>query len=259
MIRAESSLSLSIDEPIAVLTIDRVAKYNALSEEVWERFPILVGDACAAPGTRVIIVRGAARNFAAGADIDEFDRVFADRAAALRYLEAMIAATDAIAAAPVPVIAAIEGLCIGAGVAVALACDLRIADAAASFAVTPAKLGLLYSLTDTRRLVAAVGSSRAKDLLFTGARIDAAQALSIGLIDVIGGQQDVAAKAAAIAAQSPWTHAHTKSILRAIESGRTTETDETRSWFADASQTNDFKEGLAAFQDRRRPEFPTRR
>ncbi len=254
----DSQVLLSLDGPSATITIERAAKRNALSEAVWKQLPVAIGEACATAKTRVIILRGAGGNFAAGADIAEFDRLFADRSAALGYLETMVAATDAIAGAPLPVIAAIDGLCIGAGVAVALACDVRIADAAATFAVTPAKLGLIYSLTDTRRLMAAVGPSRARDLLFTASSIDAAQALSIGLIDMIGGPEAVAAKAAAIAAQSPWTHMHTKHILRAIEAGTTTETAQTRSWFANASQTSDFQEGLAAFRDRRPPAFPDR-
>lgn len=254
----EAGLCLAFDGAVATLTLDRAEKRNALSAAMWSGLPDAIGEACARRETRVIVLRGAEGNFAAGADIGEFDTVFADHATTAAYLDLMTAATAAIAEAPVPVIAQIEGLCIGAGVAVALACDIRIADAQASFAVTPAKLGLLYSLTDTRRLIAAVGESQAADLLFTGARIDAERAASIGLVDAIGDAAAVTAKAALIAANSAWSHAHTKQVIALVRGGVDRDTEATRTWFANAPQTADFAEGLAAFRARRAPEFPPR-
>lgn len=254
----EPPLLLTFDGAVATVTLNRPTKRNALSSAQWAALPEVIAQACERAETRVIVVRGAGGNFAAGADIDEFGTVFASRDSTLDYLELMSAATCAIAAAPLPVIAYIEGLCIGAGVAVALGCDVRMADPSASFAVTPAKLGLLYSLTDTSRLVAAVGSSRAKDLLFTGARIDAAQALAIGLVDAIGDAAALTAKLELIAANSAWSHAHTKRVVALARDGIQPDTDITRGWFADASETADFAAGLAAFRERRKPGFPSR-
>lgn len=251
-------LRLAFDGAVATLTLDRPDKRNALSDAIWRGLPPAIAQACERRETRAIVLRGAGGNFAAGADIAEFDTVFADRAATSAYLDQMIAATAAIADAPVPVIARIEGLCIGAGVALAVACDIRIADGGASFAVTPAKLGLLYSLTDTRRLIAAVGESQAKDLLFTGARIDAQQAQAIGLVDMIGDDAAVAVKLDTIVANSAWSHAHTKQVVALIRAGVEDDSDATRGWFADAPQTADFAEGLAAFRARRAPRFPSR-
>ncbi len=249
---------LAYDGPIASLTFDRATKHNALSQAIWRRLPDAIEEAHARRETRIIILSGAGGNFAAGADIAEFDTVFADRAATLSYLDDMTAATAAIAAAPVPVIAAIEGLCIGAGVAVALACDLRIADPTASFAVTPAKLGLLYSLIDTRRLITAVGMSHAKMLLFTGKRIDAETARAIGLVDALGDADDVRDLVALIAANSAWSHDHGKKVAALIQAGAMADNEATRRWFADAPATADFPEGLAAFRARRKPDFPSR-
>lgn len=254
----KTSLSHKFDGAVATLTLDRPEKHNALSAEMWKGLPEAIRLAIERRETRVIVLRGAGGNFAAGADIGEFDMVFADRKAMASYLDQMIAATAAIADAPVPVIGYIEGLCIGAGVAVALACDIRIASTQASFGVTPAKLGLLYSVTDTRRLIAAVGEAQATDLLLTGARIDAARALAIGLINEVGDATVVTAKAAMIASNSAWSHMHTKRVIALIRSGVNHDNDTTREWFAEAPQTADFVEGLAAFRARRAPQFPER-
>lgn len=213
-----------------------------------------------APSPRLLLVRGAGGNFASGADIAEFPTVFADRAAALEYGRLVEAATGALAELGKPVIAVIEGYCIGAGLAIALACDLRIAAADARLGAPPAKLGLMYSLMDTRRLVLAVGVSAAKGMLFTGELHPAAEALRLRLVDEIHAPQAleaaVAAKAQAICAASPWSIRHAKAVAALIQQGAVADTDQTRAWYADAVVGADFKEGLAAFHERRPPVFP---
>ncbi len=184
--------------------------------------------------------------------------MFADRAATFAYLDLMTAATAALAETPLPVIAAISGACIGAGVAVALACDVRIAAPDARLAVTPAKLGLMYSLADTKRLLSAVGASQTKDLLFTGRMISAEEALAVGLVDQVGDAAAVAEKALVIAHQSSWTHARSKAVLGRILAGATADDDTTRGWFADAVDGPDYAVGVAAFHRRHPPVFPSR-
>jgi enoyl-CoA hydratase/carnithine racemase len=261
MSEAPSGLpTLLFEGAIAWITFNRPEKRNAFSLAVWRSLPAFLGKAQARSETRVVILRGAGGNFAAGADIEEFDTVFANRTNARAYAADMAAATRAIEAFPIPVIAMIEGLCIGAGVAVALACDLRLAGTNARFAVTPAKLGLMYSLADTKRLTDAVGFSAAKDLLFTARTIDASRAARIGLIDEVCEKLDltVAERARSIAGASPWSVAKAKAVVRKIASGVLAEDEETRGWFTDAIETTDFREGLAAFRARRKPEFPSR-
>ncbi len=250
---------LDLGGPVCTLWFDRADQRNALNIATWRAIPGLIGKATTRPQTRVILIRGAGGHFAAGADIAEFDRVFADRRATLAYLDDMTTATNAIAAAALPVIAVIEGLCIGAGVAVAAACDLRLAAEDAQFAITPAKLGLVYSRLDTRRVVDLVGASAAKDLLFTGRMITAGAAHAIGLVDGVFAPAALSAaaleKASLIAANSAWTHRHSKAIVASIMAGSRDDDDETRGWFADAPEGADYREGIAAFHLRRTLNF----
>ena len=252
-----ASTLLTIEGPVASLFFDRPEKRNAFDQSAWREIPEQIARAVGDPAVRVIVVRGRGGNFAAGADIAEFDTVFASRESTLDYLSLMSAATAAIEAAPLPVVAFIEGLCFGAGVAVALSCDVRVASDDARFAITPAKLGLMYSLADTKRVVDAVGAPKAKDLLFTGRVVDASEALSIGLVDVLA--DDVAAKVSETALLSSWTHARTKAVVRKLLDGQQEESDETRAWFADAIDAPDYAEGVAAFRSRRLPAFPPRK
>jgi enoyl-CoA hydratase/carnithine racemase len=259
---ASGALVLSFDESVATLTLNRPERGNAIDAAMWGAMPEVVDAVARQADALALVVRGAAGNFAAGADIAEFDTVFADRASTLRYAASMLAATGALARIARPTIALIEGHCIGAGVALALACDLRIAASDATFAITPARLGLVYTLTDTRRLAAAIGNAAAKDLLFTGRRIDAAEALALRLVGSVvepaALDAAVQAKARTIASASQWSVRQAKAMLERIEAGAATETEETRGWFADAPEGEDFREGLAAFRAKRAPRFPWR-
>ena len=174
---------LSDDGAVARLTLDRPQTRNAIPAAGWaelERLIGTVGDGDA----RLLIVAGEGGAFCAGADLSDFPALRDDEAARIRFREGMRAALDALAALPIPTIALIEGPCYGAGVALALACDLRIAGAEARFAITPAKIGISYPQEDVHRLVGAVGPGQASRLLFTARSIDAAEALRIGLADL---------------------------------------------------------------------------
>jgi len=256
---AGGALDLSLEPPLAVLTLNRPEARNAFNTAMWRAIPELVDLISRDSAIRVLLVRGAGGNFASGADITEFPRVFADHASALAYGRLIETATAAIAGLDRPVIAWIEGYCIGAGLAVALACDLRLAQDDAKFGAPPAKLGLMYSLTDTRRLVQAVGGSVAKALLFTGQLYAAPEAHAVGLIDETHGgdalEAAVRTKAEVISSLSPWSIGRAKAIVEMVLAGQAAETDLTRGWFADAAEHADFAEGLAAFQARRSPIF----
>lgn len=169
--------TLAIDDGVARLTLDRPAARNAIPVAGWAAFAAKLDEALAA-GVRLLLLEGAGGAFCAGADIGEFPETEPGR---LR--RAMRGALDRLAALEIPTIAAIGGPCYGAGVALALACDIRFAGAEARFAITPAKMGISYPQEDVHVLVAAIGPGQAARLLYSGAAIDAAEALRIGLAD----------------------------------------------------------------------------
>jgi enoyl-CoA hydratase/carnithine racemase len=149
-------------EGVATLVLNRPTRRNAVTHAMWEALPPLLAGLAADPDVALLVLRGAGEHFCGGADIGEFAESYADEAAAARSNAAIRAGVEALAAFPKPALALIRGACVGGGVSLALACDLRIAGGEARFAITPAKLGLTYNLGDTARLVRAVGVSRAK-------------------------------------------------------------------------------------------------
>lgn len=240
--------------PIAHLVIDRAAKRNAITQAMWEQFPGLIASAMADDAVRVLILRAAEPGaFSAGADIAEFGAGARDPVWRAANQAAIARAQIDLTHAPKPVIAFIEGDCVGGGCGLALACDLRVATSAARFGITPAKLGLVYSLHDTKLLVDAVGASQAKRILFTAGLIDADEALRIGLIDLMA--DDAAELADTIAAASPHTARHAKAMVRRILNGQSADDAETSALFADAFTMPDFDEGVAAFLAKRKPVF----
>jgi enoyl-CoA hydratase/carnithine racemase len=256
---ADDGLQLSIDGPIAWLTLNRPNHRNAMTQAMWRALPTVAAQVGADPSIRVLVVRGAGGNFASGADISEFRVVMANREAALKYKRLVEYAIDALADLSLPVIAMIEGYCIGAGLAIALACDLRLSAASARLCAPPAKLGLVYSLKDTRRLIAAVGASAAKAMLFTGALLDVSEALQIGLVDEVHAPEQledaVRSLAKSIARLSSWSARGAKAIVAQVLAGQVEETAQSLSWYADAVEGPDFAEGLAAFEQKRPPVF----
>jgi enoyl-CoA hydratase/carnithine racemase len=248
------TLRLERHGPIAHLILDRAAKRNAITQTMWERFPVLIGEAMADPAIRVLVLRAAEPGaFSAGADIAEFASGARDPHWRARNQAAIAAAQLALTRAAKPTIALVEGDCVGGGCGLAIACDLRVATAAARFGITPAKLGLVYSLHDTKLLVDLVGPAQAKRILFTAELIDATEAHRIGLVDLL--DADALALAERIAANSAHTAREAKAMVRRILDGQAEDDGETRALFADAFDGPDFAEGVAAFLEKRRPVF----
>lgn len=251
-------IRLEADGPVARLLINRPDKRNALDQAMWETIPLCVAEALARPETRVIILASAAPGiFCAGADIAEFARESAAAAWRARNQAAIRATQLSLARAPIPVIAAIDGDCVGGGCGLALAADIRICAPAARFGITPARLGLVYPQHDTRLLVDLVGPGQAKRLLFTGCLIDAAQAQAIGLVELVA--PDPAAAAAALAADivasSSFTQRGTKAVVRRVLDGATDDDAESFALFDRAFTEPDFAEGVAAFLGKRPARF----
>ena len=183
MASVEAGLRLERDGAVAELVLARPERQNAIGRATWRALAEHCLALDADPAVRVVVVRGEPPSFSAGADIAEFAEVFADASAAHAYNELVQLALDRLERLGKPTIAQIGGSCIGGGCGLAVACDLRFAASDARFGITPAKLGLAYSLGDVRRLVNLIGPARAKDLLFSARLIDADEALRLGLID----------------------------------------------------------------------------
>ena len=173
-------------DAIATVTLNRPEVHNALNVATYGDLPDLVRDLDADPSVKVVVLRGAGqRSFASGADIKEFEAERSDGVKAKAYNEKVAAAEHAIEELTKPSIAMIHGYCIGGGAGLALACDIRFADDKAKFAITPSKLGLVYSLESTKRMVDLVGPARAKWVLYSGLQIPAARAYELGLFDEV--------------------------------------------------------------------------
>ena len=207
----------------------------------------------------MIVIRGAGPEaFAAGADISEFGEARNDAAAAARYERLNGEAFAAIRGCCRPVIAMVQGFCIGGGLAMALACDLRIADPSALFALPPARLGLAYPLDGLRDLVATVGAAAAKEMIFTARRVKAEEALRMGLVNRLAA--DIEAEARALAAEiaegAPLTITHAKRAIDFITERPGHEDDADVAWHAARCfDSEDYAEGRAAFAEKRKPVF----
>ena len=168
---------------MATIELRRPDKHNAISYAMWQAFARLMPVLAADDEVEVVLLRGSSGGpFSAGADIAEFRTLRSDPEGARRYGEAVEAGERAIIDFPKPTIALIEGFAIGGGTQLAVACDLRVCGEGSRFGVTPAKLGIVYALASTERLVETVGAAWARWILLTGELLDASTALRIGLV-----------------------------------------------------------------------------
>lgn len=257
---AGGQLRLVGSGPVATLELNQPEKHNAVSSAMWSALPEAVAAIAADEAIRVVLVRGAGgRAFSAGADISEFADVYSDAGRTEAYNAAVRAGQAALRHLQRPVIAVVDGICVGGGCGIALACDLRFASSAARFAITPARLGLAYSYADTAQLVEKVGPARAKDILFSGRMLPAGEALSIGLIDRVVAPEElegvVRNYAEDLAALSQTSIRAAKAIVNMlVDQGAGTPAE--AAGIADASFTgSDFQEGFQAFMEKRKPRF----
>ena len=257
-----SEIELIIDAPLARIRLNSPARRNAASRAMWGALPGVCARIEARSEALVVVVDGAGGHFCAGADISEFPEVYRDAAATREYVDAIQHGLAALAALDRPTIAALSGVAVGGGLAIAICCDLRFCAEDAYLAITPAKLGLLYGHVETRRLVELVGSARAKDLLFSGRRVEPAEALAIGLVDRLAPPEalegSVGAYAANLARLSQRSIRGAKRAVDAIQRGMSEESVNFRAAVEDAALGEDFAEGRAAFAAKRAPTFAFR-
>jgi enoyl-CoA hydratase len=232
----------------ATVTIDRPDRRNALDLATCDRVQAGI-EAAVAEGARAVVVTGAGPHFCAGADLASVQGTAL--AAALRRLLATIASI------PVPVIAAVHGAAFGGGMQVALACDLRMVDPTARFAIPAARLGLMVDHWTVQRLALLAGHGPARAILLAAEEIDAEGALRLGLAQRAGDVSAAEAWAEEIAALAPLSQAGHKLLLNGLELAVPDEAAVAQA-YQRAWASADAAEGVAAFRQRRPPRFEGR-
>ncbi|MFG2717820.1 enoyl-CoA hydratase/isomerase family protein [Streptomyces sp. NPDC048416] len=242
----QPQLQQSLAEGVATVVISNPAKRNAMTCAMWRALPPLLDELAADPDVRALVLTGAGDTFCAGADISSLREPGEDPRALA------VGAEEALAAFPKPTLAAVRGHCVGGGSQLAAACDLRFAQEGALFGVTPAKLGIVYPASSTRRLACLVGPATAKYLLFSGELIDSERALRTGLVDEVlpSGQLGVRVRefTRVLVSRSQLTQAAAKEFA----DGRD---DRDHHWAERERASADPAEGIAAFLERRPPRF----
>lgn len=246
------------DGPVATVTLNRAASRNAMTLVMWRE----VAATFAALGSdryiRGIILTGAGGNFSVGADVSEFGRVRGSAAAAADYERAVDACSDAIAGAMKPVIAVVDGYCLGGGCHLALACDFRIAGPTAAMGIPSAKLSIVYGVRSTQRLLALVGLPAAKRILYSAERLGGEEALRIGLADELSAAPMARARglAVAMADNAPLSIAGAKEILSDLSMGPgMLDLNRADAIIDRAADSYDYREGRVAFAEKRAPRF----
>jgi len=247
---------------VAVVTIDRRARRNALNLAAWRDLATSFRALATDKDLRLVILTGAAGHFCAGADISEFPRVRADSASGAAYERTVEAAYAAIRALPQPSVAAIEGSCAGGGCAIALCCDFRVLRHGARFGIPAAKLGTIYTIGECSLLYSIVGLANAKRILYGGALLDAATAREMGFADALvdGDPVDAAIEFAAdMMANAPLAIAGMKAILDELARGDIEKCrPEIETLIRQGLDSEDYREGAAAFLEKRPARFTGR-
>ena len=242
-------------ESVATIWLNRAEKRNAMSHEMWTALAESCHELARDHSVRVLVVRGVGGHFCAGADIGGFSGGMSSE-----YQSQNREAEETLAAFPRPTIAFITGSCVGGGVQIAGACDLRFADTSAKFGITPARLGIAYPTYALERAVRLVGPSAAKHLLFSAELIDADRALRIGLIDELL-ETDVAierleAFTSLLANErSLLTQIISKEMVNEVAASGGVSAQTIERWALVLASNPDMPEGVAAFAERRSPNF----
>jgi len=252
------------DGPIATVIFNRPQMRNAVSLAMWREIARLAEGLGKDESVRAVVFRGAGTEaFASGADISEFKEVRKDVATAQAYNQETDAAYRAVRRCPKPTVAMIYGFCMGGGMALAMACDLRFGAEGSKFGIPAGRLGIVYGLGSTRQLVDLVGPAYAKDILFSARTIEAQEAFAIGflnrLLPVDQLEPNTYDYLRKVAANAPLSVRGSKLIIEAaVEDGGVSRQAEIRELALEAFKSEDYKEGTRAFLEKRPPRFQGR-
>ncbi|HSK06154.1 MAG TPA: crotonase/enoyl-CoA hydratase family protein [Acidimicrobiia bacterium] len=253
---------------IATLWLNRPEKRNALSSDMWEDIPAAMAELDADDSVRVVVLAGRGPAFTVGIDIELLasmqpagESAASSNMRLYRLIRRMQETATCLSDSPKPVIAVVHGYCLGAGMDLITACDIRLASEDAIFSIRETRMGLVADVGTLQRLPGIVGAGHTAELAMTGRDIDAVRAMAIGLVNAvhpdpdstIGAAKEVATE---IAGNSPLVVRGIKTVLAAND-GRTVEQalDFVAQWNASYLMSNDLMEAVAAFMEKRRPDF----
>jgi enoyl-CoA hydratase len=256
-------LSLLVEKRGAVgwLVFNQPAKKNAINDAMWRGIPQAMERFDADPEVRCVAFRGAGTEaFAAGADISEFENKRSERGAVAEYDELLDRVLHSIQGSPKPTLAMIYGFCLGGGVEIALACDLRYCGASAHFGIPAARLGLAYNVEGHKRLLETVGHARAREMMFLGRRYNADEAFAMGLVHRVLPDAELEPYADGVintlCENAPLSIANTKTILEEyVKSSGAPNAERMRAAIERCAKSADYIEGRRAFMEKRKPRF----
>jgi enoyl-CoA hydratase len=261
---ADGKILQKIDDGVGVITFNNPEKRNAMSLEMWEGFGSALIELRDNPDVRVVILTGAGdKAFVSGADISQFEKTRHNAEASEEYSRKSAAQRALLADYPKPVIACIRGFCLGGGMQVAMSADIRIASNNSQYGIPAARLGIAYGYDGLKNLVSLVGPSWARLIMYTGMRIDSAEAVRIGLVDrvvpdgelwnatmeiarTISGNAPLAIKAAKI------------TIAQVVKDPAERDMAAIKAIGTACMDSADFREGRTAFMEKRKPKFQGR-
>jgi enoyl-CoA hydratase/carnithine racemase len=255
---------MSKDGPIGRMVFNNPARLNAVSLEMWQAAETILEDFANDPAIRVVVVSGAGgKAFVSGADISKFESERASEEAVKHYNATTERVNAKLQTLPMPVIAMIQGYCIGGGVGLAIGCDIRICSDNSRFGIPAAKLGLGYGHKGIRKLMDLVGPSRAKEIFFTAKQFSAQQALTMGLVNQVVSEAELEATvddyAKTIAANAPLTIAAVKqTVIELLKDPSERDLARSERMVAACFASEDYIEGRRAFNEKRKPAFKGR-
>jgi len=258
---AGGKMLAEVSEGVGLVTFNQPEKRNAMSVEMWQGLEAILERFAADSAVRVVVLTGAGdKAFVSGADISQFEKNRANADAQVEYDRLTSTGRRKLGIFPKPVIARIRGFCLGGGLGIAMQADLRIASADSQFGIPAARLGIAYGFEMVRALVSLVGPAHARMILYTGGRIDAAEAMRIGLVNHVAApemlEREVTVLARQIAENAPLSLAASKlAVAASLQDPADRDLEGLRRASQACFDSADYREGRTAFMEKRRPQF----